>query len=111
MDQRATILAIADSGSDRTIFNTEVARLLGITIQRGTMETFSGTSGHKQAVYYHPLEVEIRSGSLAISYEAEIGFALLPRDIAGLLGQVGFFDHFEVTLNQQKGLVILKHRT
>jgi hypothetical protein len=38
-----------------------------------------------------------------------VGFAELPFDVAGILGQDGFFDRFAVTLDQPRGLILLKH--
>jgi hypothetical protein len=37
-----------------------------------------------------------------------VGFAKLPFDVAGILGQDGFFDRFAVELDQTRGLIILK---
>ena len=36
-----------------------------------------------------------------------VGFAELPFDVAGILGQDGFFDRFAVTLDQTRGLILL----
>ena len=35
-----------------------------------------------------------------------VGFAELPFDVAGILGQDGFFDRFAVTLDQTRGLIL-----
>jgi hypothetical protein len=41
-----------------------------------------------------------------------VGFTELPCDVAGILGQDGFFDRFTVTLDQAGGRILIRpHRS
>jgi hypothetical protein len=100
----ARLLALIDSGADNTIFNMQVAVMLGLRLGNAPADSFCGTSGQEQTARYRRLTVRVG----AISYQAMVGFAELPFDVAGILGQDGFFDRFAVELDQTRGLIILK---
>ena len=102
------VYALIDSGADTTVFSNEVGELLGLKVRTGVRETFVGTSGRAQVVYYHDLMLGFRSGNEKVEYESRVGFSRLPADVAGLLGQIGLFDHFTVTLSQPRLEVILR---
>jgi len=101
----ARLLALIDSGADNTIFNMQVAAMLGLRLGSAPADSFCGTSGHEQTARYRRLTIRIG----AVGYQAMVGFAELPFDVAGILGQDGFFDRFAVTLDQSRGLILLKH--
>ncbi len=100
----ARLLALIDSGADNTIFNMQVAEMLGLRLGNAPVDSFCGTSGQEQTARYRRLTIRVA----AISYRAMVGFAELPFDVAGILGQGGFFDHFAVELDQTRGLILLK---
>jgi hypothetical protein len=100
----ARLLALIDSGADNTIFNMQVAAMLGLRLGNAPADSFCGTSGHEQTARYRRLAIRVG----AVSYRAMVGFAELQFDVAGILGQDGFFDRFAVTLNQTRGLILLK---
>jgi hypothetical protein len=97
-------LALIDSGADNTIFNMQVAAMLGLRLGNAPADSFCGTSGQEQTARYRRLTIRVG----AISYQAMVGFAGLPFDVAGILGQDGFFDRFAVELDQTRGLILLK---
>ncbi len=103
------VYAQVDSGADTTIFSEEVGELLKLDVKKGTKRSFRSATGHKQPVYYHKLTLQLEAKSQAISYDAVVGFAQLPPDVGGLLGLIGFFDHFIVTINQSKKLILLQY--
>ena len=100
------VLALIDSGADNTIFSDQLAALLGMNLRRAPRDSFCGTSGREQVARYLPVTMQFPG----VSYAAAIGFTRLPLGVAGLLGQVGFFDRFVVTLDQSQGSVVLRHR-
>jgi hypothetical protein len=100
----ARLLALIDSGADNTIFNMQVAAMLGLRLGDAPADLFCGTSGQEQTARYRRLTIRVG----AISYQAMVGFAELPFDVAGILGQDGFFDRFAVELDQTRGLILLK---
>lgn len=101
----ARLLALIDSGADNTIFSRQVAAMLGLDLRRAPADSFCGTSGHEQLARYRKLTVQVG----AVNYQALVGFTELPCEVAGILGQDGFFDQFVVTLDQSRGRIILKH--
>ena len=100
----ARLLALIDSGADNTIFNMQVAAMIGLRLGKAPADSFCGTSGHEQTARYRRLTIRVGT----VSYRAMVGFAELPFDVAGILGQDGFFDRFAVTLDQTRGLILLK---
>lgn len=100
----ARLLALIDSGADNTIFNTQVAAMLGLRLDNAPTDSFCGTSGHEQKARYRRLTIRVGP----VSYRILVGFAELPIDVAGILGQDGFFDRFAVTLDQTRGLILLR---
>ena len=99
----ARLLALIDSGADNTIFNMQVAAVLGLRLGDAPADSFCGTSGQEQTARYRRLTIRIGT----VSHRATVGFAELPFDVAGILGQDGFFDRFVVTLDQTRGLILL----
>jgi hypothetical protein len=98
------VLALVDSGADNTIFNVQVATVLGIDLKSAPTDSFCGTSSRVQVARYCPVTL----GVSGVSFRAMVGFTRLPLGVAGILGQVGFFDHFVVTLDQRRGVVALR---
>jgi hypothetical protein len=101
----ARLLALIDSGADNTLFSLQVAAMLGLNLRKAPADSFCGTSGHEQVARYRRLTVRVGT----VGYPTLVGFAELPCDVAGILGQDGFFDRFTVTLDQARGLILLKH--
>ena len=101
----ARLLALIDSGADNTIFRDQVAPTLGLDLRAAPSDCFCGTSGHEQTARYRQLSLHVGT----VSYQALVGFAELPSEVAGILGQDGFFNHFVVTLDQLRGLIVLRH--
>lgn len=95
--QTAKYDALIDSGADFCIFHAELAEYLGIDVQSGLREVFSGVEDSIGAeAYFHKLILTVGDKSIKIL----IGFSY---DIAdhgyGLLGQKGLFDKFLVKFN------------
>ena len=92
--------ALLDSGADYSIFPAEIARELGINFEAGTKTEFGGIGkdGKKPVGYFHKITLQLESDS----FETLVAFS---DDIAdygyGVLGQIGFFDHFTVKFMYQ----------
>jgi hypothetical protein len=48
----ARLLALIDSGADNTIFNMQVADMLGLPLGKAPADSFCGTSGYEQTARY-----------------------------------------------------------
>ncbi len=88
---------LIDSGADYCIFNVELAKALGIKLTK-KRTSFRGVGKDKIKGSWG--EVEIKLGNH--SYSTKVIFAEIADFGHGILGQQGFFDHFDVKLSYQK---------
>lgn len=89
---------LIDSGADYCIFSLEIAKELGLKISTKNKTKFVGIGKDKVEGYWG--EIDIRIGNSI--YTTEVIFAEISDFGHGVLGQQGFFDHFDVKLSYQK---------
>jgi hypothetical protein len=83
--------AIIDSGATRCLFHASLATYLGIDVKTGVREVTNGIGGQEE-VWLHDVMLYVPGGPVRI----RAGFKEnLP--VGGLLGTVGFFEHFDIT--------------
>lgn len=87
--------ALIDSGADYCIFNMDIADLLEIKLNRKNRARFMGVGKSKISGYWS--KVSIRIGD--VIYETKVIFAEISDFGHGILGQQGFFDHFDISLS------------
>ncbi|MBA7486068.1 hypothetical protein ES707_21621 [subsurface metagenome] len=100
-------LAIIDSGADFCIFHASIGEVIGLAVESGKLQHFSGVSGLSQQLtaYFHSIQIEI--GGYAFNCWA--GFSRDIEDLPyGFLGQLGFFNLFNVHLDFTKERIELK---
>ncbi len=85
--------ALVDSGADTSLFNVEIAELLGINLSKAKEQKFTGISG-TIAGFYVP-EVEISVEGIAQKIKIPVCFVQSPT-VGLLLGQEGFFDLYRI---------------
>ena len=91
----APLESILDTGADHSVFDAQIADGLGIAVRHGREVAFSGIARGAETIgYLHTVTLTVA----AQNYEAPIVFAY-GLSITGILGQVGFFDHFIVTFD------------
>lgn len=104
-EKEVRYLAIIDSGADLCIFHAEIGELIGIAVESGKLLQFSGISGQQLAAYFHNIKVEVGG----YEFDCYAGFS---RDLGnlpyGLLGQLGFFNLFDVLFDYNKERIELK---
>lgn len=104
-EKRVRYLAIIDSGADLCIFHAEIGELLGITVESGKLLQFSGISNAQLTAYFHDIKLEVGGYKL----DCYVGFS---RDLGnlpyGLLGQLGFFNLFDILFDYSKERIELK---
>lgn len=88
--------AIIDSGADHCIFNISFANELGIKLSKKIK--FVGIGNEELDGFWG--NVELRIGNK--TYQTKVIFAALRDTSYGILGQQGFFDHFDVKLSNHK---------
>lgn len=91
--------ALIDTGADFCIFPTELASTLGINLNPNRIIYFSGVGG--QSLKGFITNVILRVGEINLS--TKIVFA--ESGSTRVLGQRGFFDHFDVKLSYQKQVI------
>lgn len=83
--------AIIDSGATRCLFHASLATYLGSSLKMGMREVTNGIGGQEE-VWLHDLTLYVQGAPVRI----KAGFKEnLP--VGGLLGTVGFFEHFDIT--------------
>jgi len=104
---RIGYLAIIDSGADFCVFHASVGEVIGIDIESGKKQDFSGVSAQHQPLiaYFHTIQI----GVGGYEFDCWAGFS---RDIEslpyGFLGQLGFFSLFNVILDYNKEEIELR---
>jgi len=100
-----TFDALVDSGADECTFPGWIAKMLGHDIYKGKQKIFSGIGGsvlsylHKTQLILNEIKV---IGDVYYSHEwDDMPF--------GLLGQAGFFLHFDVRFNYKEKEIFLEY--
>jgi len=100
-------LALIDSGADFCIFHAQIGEHLGINIRNGKKLEFFGIIGDKKEAFFHKVPITVggheRKCYCGFSYEFNVN--KMPY---GILGQKGFFDLFNVSMDYEKGQIKLK---
>ncbi len=98
--------AYADTGTDFTVFQKQLAGLLGVTSFVYQMQ--HRWKGHAYAVRFARLDLELSVGGPAAKWPAFVGFTEAPIPYDCLLGQTGFFEFFDATFHHQALELMLK---
>ncbi len=101
-EQRYFTEALVDSGAASSIFDAELAELLGIVhVEESDIRLeFEGVSGHRIVGYQHDVTLEIGGNTfhaVPIAFTRDISYNAL-----NILGQQDFFKLFPITFNYQK---------
>ncbi len=100
------IVAMVDSGSDFTIVPKSIADILKIDLTQSATEKVIGIGGR--------VDSSLSDVTLSVKYEYQT-ISIIIRilvvdtdDIPLLIGRKGFFDRFEVTVNEREQIVKIK---
>lgn len=86
-------LALIDSGADKSLFNIEYAKEIGIELAGARKENFIGIGGRE--ITCHIVEIEIKIEHIDKRCRIEVGF-IESETVSMLLGQEGFFDQHRI---------------
>lgn len=92
-EQSVNIDALIDSGADKCLFHNEIGREIGLEVEKGMKETFSGIAGKEISAFIHKIQLQIKGIEKTIEISA--GFTDAP-GVFAILGQEGFFDNFRI---------------
>lgn len=99
---------LVDSGADVCIFDAQIATILGIDVTKGERHEIAGVTGAHEPYYVFPLTIRI-GGRL---YTIRAGFLeRMGRYGYGVVGQLGFFEHFVVSFDFRSEEVTLKPKS
>ena len=93
--------ALIDSGADHCIFDLSIAKKLDLKLDFKNKVKFIGIN-KKQIVGFWG-EVDLRIGDK--TYTTKVIFSKLSDFDHVILGQLGFFDHFDVKLSYQEQII------
>ncbi len=85
--------ALVDSGATDCMFPASIAAAIGLDLKAGAKNQRIGIGG-KQEVWVHPVILYV--GEHVLSINASFAETL---PVAGLLGRIGFFEHFKITFD------------
>lgn len=94
-----SVLALVDSGADFCTFDGKLASILDINLLSLEQVTLSGINGDAIGSVAH---VEIGVNEIFYSVPVIFSFDFSPIGFGGIIGQVGFFDAFEVHFKRAK---------
>jgi len=100
-----TFDALIDSGADECTFPGWIAETLGHNVYKGKQKIFSGIGGSVLS-YLHKTEIELEG----LQFKTDVYYSFEWDDMPfGLLGQAGFFSHFDIDFNYRNKEIILKY--
>ena len=85
---------LVDSGAGACVFNREIAEALGIDLSKAVTKDFEVVGGASLQAKIEKVQLQV------VGFDDEwltIDAGFIPEDEIPLLGQVGFFDKFEIT--------------
>lgn len=89
---------LIDSGADYCIFSLEIAKELRLNFSNKNRATFISAGGEMVKGFWGEIDLRIDG----TTYTIQAIFAKISDFGHGILGQQGFFDHFDVKLSYQK---------
>jgi hypothetical protein len=98
---RITCYAIIDSGADHCVFPRSFMQPLGLDPLTAPVELSSGVGSANVPIHYANISIDLQG---LIEFPAYAGFTTgLDQQGYGLLGQIGFFDRFNVGFRLNEG--------
>lgn len=91
-----------DSGADKCLFNDALAEEIGLDLEKGEKEIFSGIEGGQTVAFLHKIQLQIVGMEEKIEITA--GFAKTP-GIFAILGREGFFDAFRIKFERDHNII------
>jgi len=98
-NNRTNIVALLDSGADHSLFNIEIGWELGLKLNRGRAESFTGIAGEEIIAFFHPVTIQV--AGMRETIKIEVGFTDSP-SVHAILGQADFFQHYAVKFERYK---------
>ena len=94
-----------DTGSDRNLFPADIAKRLGIKVEKGKLRKIGGIGDNKPIdAYTHEVKIFVDD----YNFDTEIDFSFQHK--IPILGRMGFMDKYEsIEVNEKKKYIKLTH--
>ncbi len=102
--QKVDYEVLADSGADSCVFDMGIGEILGIDFKKAKKVFMQGATGSQQIAYLHTVMVCL--GSKCFTTDA-LFTSNMRHAKYGILGQQGFFEHFEVVFSYPKKIITI----
>jgi hypothetical protein len=103
---RLRCMVCLDSGADHCVFPAAFAQTLGIDLLSLKKQFTGGVGSTANPTYYTELEISMGSG---IEFKTLAGFTPgLDAQGTGLLGQLGFFERYNVSFRHKERKIIVE---
>jgi predicted aspartyl protease len=97
--------ALLDTGADYNVFHADIAEYLGIKLTKGKAMRIIGIGGDSLKGYQHQVSIKVGKNLVKTSI---IFSRNIPSNATAVLGNQGFFNHFQVTFNYKDKIITLK---
>ena len=97
-----TQLLYIDSGADHTLLPYRLGKYLGLDQLGGEVQEIHGING-SVGIIYAVMETELAG----LRFPVNVAWAQL-EEVPPLLGRAGVFDHFDITFQQTRRLVLFR---
>ena len=94
--------ALIDSGADMCLFHSDIGRDIGLEIEKGEREVFSGIEGGNVIVYVFPIYLQIVGMNEKVEVKAGFTETL---GVSAILGQEGVFDNFRIKFERDRNSI------
>lgn len=105
-EKRIQTLALLDSGADDCLFPALLGREIGLDVEEGKKQFFSGVGSAGNISYFHKVKIAFKLSEYPFEFECYAGFSTAMDLVKfGLLGRYGFFDLFkQVSFDSENSL-------
>lgn len=91
--ESTSVIALVDSGADRSLFDVQVGKDIGLNVESGKIEYFGGIGEGRVTAFVHKVRLQVEDIEKIV--EIPIGFTE-NLGVSGIVGQEGFFDAFRI---------------
>lgn len=99
------VYSLIDSGADFCMFDGELSYILDIDLAKLEKITLTGINGIAEGYIAH---LQVGVDHIYHPMPVIFSFDFSPRGFSGIVGQVGFFDAFEITFDRKKREIRLR---
>jgi len=104
--QELTLYALVDSGAVISLFPEDVAKVIGLNLDKGEELYLTGVGGYIKGKLVSDVEAVIEGFRIQVPI---VFVSYTPIELA-VLGRKGFFEEFEITFREWEKKLILKPR-